>query len=113
MADPIVTKTRLLTRDQIRRIVGNDPRGIAAIEAITQDTARMLPDAITVAQALAESAQEAADSAMAAATAAQAAADQAAAMLTQLQQAADVEPLREDFAAAVRRIEALEQGYIS
>lgn len=42
----VVVATRKLTREQIGEIVGNNPRAIKIIEALTQDVSITLPEAI-------------------------------------------------------------------
>lgn len=49
MADPIIVRTRLLTREQIAQFI-KSPRGVRAFEELTQDTSSTLPAAILVVQ---------------------------------------------------------------
>lgn len=74
MADPVVVRTRTLSRDQLAKIAA-DPRSLRYLEDLGKDVTGALPDAAQGAMTAAEAAQSTADDASAAAGNAQSTAD--------------------------------------
>ena len=110
MASSVQVRTRALTRDQIAEFI-RTPRGIRAFEDLTADAAKTLPAAAQQAQETADAAQQVAGYAQAAALAAADAVDRLDRAMQMLQvQSGEIAALREDLAAATRRIDGLAQG---
>lgn len=86
MADPVVTKTRPIKRENLRQFLP-DQRAVKTFENLTEDVGETLPDAVTAALNAAEAAQNAAVVAQAAADAAALAASNALAALASLSSA--------------------------
>lgn len=112
---------RRLTRQQIARVVGNDPELIKAFEALFSVTGQGADDIVTLTQ-LVDVAQQSADTADARSTSALATLDRIASALETMALAPTVEPapvaetltcptcaaVREDLAALARRVSDLE-----